>query len=209
MLVPNPSLRNTLEQAAQMFEANLTLAKDYLVGRGFTAETARRFRLGVVGHGISEWEKYAGRLAIPYLTNSGVVQIRFRQLDGDGQKYLYTTGSEPRLFNSSVLARTESEVWVTEGELDAMSLAQVGLCAVAYPGTSSWKPYFTKAFYGAPAVCVVADGDAPGRKAAGMVAKEIGRVADQVRIVEMPDGFDANRALVEYGSDKLKEIVGG
>lgn len=207
-VVPSVSHRNALEEALRGFETNLWMARDYLTGRGLTAETCRRFRLGVVGPGETKW--YPGRLCLPYLSPAGVVDLKFRALDNPPTgKYLYPVGgTEHRLFNAAALLEPSTSYVITEGELDAMSVSQATcMPCVSYPGTSGWKPSFTRAFYGCAEVIVVADGDQPGREAAREVARKIGLCADTVRIVDLDDGMDMNRILAEHGPEAVKEVL--
>lgn len=207
-VVPSNSHRSTLEEALQTFEANLLEARAYLEGRAFTGETARAFRLGVVPPDSTDW--YPGRLVIPYLTPKGVADLKFRSMELDPEaKYIYKSGTEQRLFNAGALLHRSPTYVITEGEFDAMAVWQAtGLPAIGYPGAQAWKPFWSRAFYGCPEVVVLADGDKAGRDAAKEVAKQVGRTADSVRIVELDDGMDANSVLVNDGPEALREVIG-
>ena len=72
--------RRFFEQAASTYQTDLsgdTAAREYLAKRGLSS-ALDTFRLGVVRRPLPGHEGYAGRLAIPYLTPAGVVNIRFR-----------------------------------------------------------------------------------------------------------------------------------
>jgi hypothetical protein len=78
VLVPSDSLRTSLELATARYEQSLDQAARYLEERKISLQVARDFRLGVVSDPLKEHEGYTGRLAIPYLTPTGVATIRFR-----------------------------------------------------------------------------------------------------------------------------------
>jgi len=70
------SQRELLAKATENYERNLGEALPYLVTRGITEATARMFRLGFVANPETGHEIYQGKLAIPYITPSGVIDIR-------------------------------------------------------------------------------------------------------------------------------------
>jgi DNA primase len=174
MLVPPISSRKLLERATDQYEASLegSPASLYLMNRALTKEVQTRFRLGFVESPLPGHEQYIGRLAIPYLTRSGVVDIRFRAVppDGDparailGAKYLSMTGQTPRPFNTLALARQETFVVICEGELDTITADMAGLPAVGFPGVNSWQKMFWRMFR-YRRVAILADNDDKGQGA--------------------------------------------
>jgi hypothetical protein len=154
-------------------------------------------------------ELYVGRLAIPYLTPSGVSSIKFRCMephvcdDHRHGKYEGLAGHDPRLFNVLVLANGAKErLLVCEGELDTIAASQAGYLAVGFAGTGCWESWFPRALEGWTHLYVMADGDEPGRKASKMVAAEVGGV-----VVPMPDGEDVASTLLKQ-PDWLAAKVG-
>ena len=98
------SQRESLAKATENYEQNLDEVLPYLAGRGITEETARMFRLGFVKQPETGHEPYTGKLAIPYLTPSGVIDIRFRSLNADaGPKYMSRPGASTHIYNISAL----------------------------------------------------------------------------------------------------------
>ena len=99
------SQRELLAKATENYAESLSEALPYLASRGITEETARMFRLGFVATPEAGHEPYLGKLAIPYLTPSGVVDIRFRSLNNDsGPKYLSRPGASTHIFNVNALS---------------------------------------------------------------------------------------------------------
>lgn len=195
------SQRRSLELAAQSYEAAVDQAAEYLQARGIEAATARTYRLGYVAEG-----EYAGRLAIPYITADGsVVDIRFRAVNpGDSPKYLSRPGSKSHLFSVSALLADGDTIYITEGEIDAITLNQCGLNAVGVPGASNWQEHWKRLFDDYDHVIVVCDGDQAGRDFGKKVAEKI----DGATAVHLPDGEDVNSLYVQHGEAVLRAKVG-
>lgn len=187
--------RRALTAKAQTYAANIGEAEGWLLNRGVSREVAAMFQLGVVPPG----NENSGRLSIPYFTPAGVVQIKYRTMNGNPVKYLGEAGCGVHLYNAQVLINTADTVALTEGEFDAIAIqAYCGLPAVAYPGTETWKAqeHWRLCFADVAEVLVIADGDTQGRAAARRVAESIGSHA---RMIDMPDGHDSNSFIQAQG----------
>ena len=201
--------RRALTSKAQSFTANLEEALPYLLSRGISREVAEMFHLGCVPVG----QEFAGRLSIPYLTPAGVVQIKYRcTKEHDCKttnctKYLYEAGLGVHLYNAQILISSGDTVVLTEGELDAICIqSYVGYPAVAYPGVGTWgkQAHWPLCFEGVSEVVVLSDGDQPGREAAKRVCASLGSKA---RVVDLPDGLDANEFINLNGVGPLQERI--
>jgi len=96
------SQKELLGQAVQKYAANIYQAEDYLRSRGISMEAARLARFGVVVEPEIGHESFTGRLSIPYITKSGVVDLRFRSLNPAVEpKYMGMTGAETKMYNVS------------------------------------------------------------------------------------------------------------
>jgi hypothetical protein len=140
------SQRAYLLQATNQYAKHLHLAEEYLSTRSLSVEEARSFNLGVVADPLPGHEAYKNRLAIPYITPSGVVDIRFRTTNShDDPKYMGMPGAKTTMFNAQVVLTAGSYICVTEGELDTVVLSvKTGHPSVGIPGVNSWRPYYTK-----------------------------------------------------------------
>lgn len=193
----------------------------YLFGRGLTPQTIEAARLGYVPRGrmVSEdlpsalkpggfrrqdleesgmvsvrgGEFLAGKITIPYLSGSHVLQIRGKDPAG---KYVTPAGDSVRLYNADDL-RDAERVIITEGEFDAMLLKQTlalstdprlrSIAVVAIPGVGALpggKEGFPEYFRNAKRVFVLLDADDAGRMASITIKSLLGATA---RIVELPD----------------------
>ncbi len=92
--------KELLGKASNKYAGSIHLASDYLASRGISQEVARLASLGVVSEPEVGHEQYAGRLSIPYITKTGVVDLRFRSLNPAVEpKYMGMTGAETRMYN--------------------------------------------------------------------------------------------------------------
>jgi DNA primase len=199
------SQRELLAKATENYERNLDEVAPYLEGRGITKETALMFRLGFVKNPEAGHEPYQGKLAIPYLTPSGVIDIRFRSLNADsGPKYLSRPGASTHIFNVAAL-NTDSDVLVIcEGEIDTMIATQVGFAAVGLPGANNWKPFYTRVLADWEKIMLFCDGDNAGKE----MAKTITRELDNVFPIFMPDNCDVNDVYLAEGAEGLHKRAG-
>jgi DNA primase len=199
------SQKELLGRAAAKYAESIYLAEDYLASRGITKEVARQARLGVVEAPETGHEAYTGRLAIPYMTKTGVVDIRFRSLNPAIEpKYMGMTGAETKMYNVIDVERAGDWIGVCEGELDTITLSGcVGIPCVGVPGANSWKKHYTRLLADFERVFVFADGDQPGKEFASSLAREL-----PVTIVSMPDGEDVNSIYVKHGADYIRDKIG-
>jgi DNA primase len=201
----NQLQKELLDQAAHRYAANIYQAEDYLRSRGIPMEAARLARLGVVVEPEIGHESFAGRLSIPYITKTGVVDLRFRSLNPAVEpKYMGMTGAETRMFNVLDIERAGDFIGVCEGELDTITLSScVGIPCIGVPGANSWKKHYTRLLADFERVFVFADGDQPGKEFANSLAREL-----PVTVVQLPDGEDVNSAYVKYGASYIKDKAG-
>lgn len=193
-----------LEKATSYYEDNLPLAEEYLLKRGIPLEVAEVIRLGVVVDPLPGQEQFINRLAIPYITPSGIVDIRFRSMGLEEPKYLGYPGTQTRLFNVTALHTAKDFIAVCEGEIDAITLHYLcDIPAVGVPGVNSWKPHYTRLLQDFNTVFVFADGDQPGINFAKSLSKELSSVI----IINMPEGEDVNSMYLLHGNDYFKKKV--
>ncbi|MER6102379.1 toprim domain-containing protein [Streptomyces sp. NPDC001832] len=191
-------------------------------------DVADKFTLGYVGSALTGHEQRTGMLVLPYLRPAngphGVATIRFRCIadecvrDEHGNylaptckenhrghgKYLTIPGDQPRMFNTKALITGSSSIVITEGEFDAMAWESVGVPAIAYQGTSSWRDHFIPALLGFETVYIIADGDTPGIEAAEKLAASL----PNSKVIVLGEGHDSNSFLHEFGAVALRERIG-
>jgi DNA primase len=207
-LVPSKQSREFLGEACTAYQQQLTAeAREYLTTvRNLSADRQAFFRLGYVDDPLPGHEKYAGRIAVPYLTRSGVVMIKFRSLNDAKPKYLNLSGQPTRIFNPAALFSHKPYIAICEGEFDAMTAHSQQLPAIGVAGVDAWQSYFDRPLAGYDAVYVLADNDDKGQGIgfAEMVADRV----DNVRIIPMPEGHDVNSFVGAEGYSALLDRIG-
>jgi 5S rRNA maturation endonuclease (ribonuclease M5) len=196
--------KELLGRAADKYAANIYQAEDYLKSRGIPMETARLARLGVVAEAEVGHEAYQGRLSIPYITKTGVVDLRFRSLNPAVEpKYMGLTGAETKMYNVLDIERAGDYIGVCEGELDALTMSScVGIPCIGVPGSNSWKKHYTRLLADFERVYVFADGDQSGKEFATSLAREL-----PVTIVQFPDAEDVNSFYIANGAEAIREKI--
>jgi DNA primase len=196
--------KELLGRAADKYAANIYQAEDYLKSRGIPMETARLARLGVVVEAEVGHEAYQGRLSIPYVTKTGVVDLRFRSLNPAVEpKYMGLTGADTKMYNVLDIERAGDFIGVCEGELDTLTMSScVGISCIGVPGANSWKKHYTRLLADFERVYVFADGDQPGKEFATSLAREL-----PVTIVQFPDGEDVNSFYISNGAEAIRQKI--
>jgi DNA primase len=202
-VLPSPAQKLSLEERLCKFESARLPLLPYLAERGLGAEAADRFRLGYVEPSDNEPRRYWHRMALPYLTPTGVVQIRYRRLvEDDSPKYLGDPGTEVTLFNAHATLGARGPVFLCEGEMDAIAVTTLtGHPAVGIPGARAWQahPYWARCFVGLDHLIFPADGDTAGHELADAVHQSL----PEVHVVRLPDGEDANSVLARDRAEFL------
>jgi len=206
-----PAQRSLLATAVGTFEEQLgaeVAAQGYLLGRGVDEAAARTFRLGFVGadapHGFRQ---FRGRLAIPYLTPAGPVDIRFRCIRCAGRceghpKYAGRAGVTPDLFNVAALHRESNVLAICEGEFDALTLDRL-VPTVGVPGAQLWQPFHARLMEDYDRVLILADPDEAGDKLADRIRGQV----EQAEVIRLPDGDDVNSVWVREGLAGLQRLI--
>jgi hypothetical protein len=204
------SARASLEQATATYELFAIEARSYLEARGIDLKVADTFRLGVVNVPVVGHEMYQDRLSIPYLTRSGVVNLKFRCMsnhdcsDHGHPKYL-NGGSKTNIYNTLAFHKESNLIAICEGEFDALVLdGIVGIPAVAIPGVQNWKAHYERCFVDYERVLVFADGDDPGKD----FGKHVSSLIDGTTVIQMPHGTDVNSIYLSEGAEGLRKRAG-
>ena len=200
-----------------------------LLERGIALDTAYRNRLRTDG----------GALVIPYadLRTGTFNCYALRRLhkppvrDGKPVKYLAPTGEPSRPYFPAecrtALLDLTSDLYLTEGPLKALALAQIGCAAVAIQGVWNWKvagtdellPDLAVVPLAARVVYLVFDHDEKPdtRRQVAEARRRLARAllkagAHEVRNVELPPGPDGSKQgvddfLVAHGVEAFRELV--
>ena len=193
-----------LEKATSHYEEYSPLAEEYLARRGISLEVAQAIRLGVVVDPLAGQEQFINRLAIPYLTPTGVVDIRFRSMGPEEPKYMGMSGAKTTIFNTPALFQDSKYICVTEGEIDTITMSVKTVHpSIGIPGANNWKPHYAKILDDYETVIVLADGDNAGAEFAKKVAREV----PTTKIITLPEGEDVNSLITQQGKGWIDERI--
>jgi DNA primase len=190
----------SLEMATQAYQRNLIQAMPYLSDRGISQETAERFRLG--------YHPQTHRITIPYINNDYEVEdIRFRCIAshdcrkrGHG-KYMSRSGVGTRPYNTLALEKGKrtGAIIITEGEMDTITLHEIGIQAVGIPGAQAWKKEYAKLFAEIPRIYIFGDGDKAGQQFIESVRDTLPNAIG----IKLADGKDVNDIYLEEGQQSI------
>ncbi len=177
----------------------------YLRSRGFEDETIRRWRLGVA------WIRDKGfpdeiAVGIPYVDRDKVTLMKLRNLesDKDRRKFRRVMGGASSLFNGESV-RGLKQVVLVEGELDAVTLWQLGVTNVASTSLGSKKQIpeeWVADLKDAEDIVLWYDADEAGQDSMQTLMTQLGSYRCRIaRIPEDVDAKDANDILKKHGDD--------
>lgn len=146
---------------------------------------------------------FEGRLSIPYITPSGIVDLRFRAINNEEPKYLSLPNSTTRLYNVTSFFEAKDWICVCEGEIDTMTLSKLGYPAVGIPGVKNIKRHYYRILADFDKIYVFADGDTAGKEFAKDLAKKLAGVVQ----IQLPDGEDVNSMFTKNGSQWFEERI--
>lgn len=177
---------------------------DYFIKRGLSKKIIEKFNLG--------YDPEKNLVTIPFNPDcKGYVD---RVLWGSGSKY-YKHGNE--LFNINALLTGDRDfVFITEGQIDAMSFMEIGLDAVGLGGVNEVSKLVNqlKECSCDKTLVLALDNDKAGRRATGKFIEEIAEAGLDQQYIVISDLYgvykDANEYLVaDKGGfiEKMKRVI--
>lgn len=144
---------------------------EWLMGRGLTEETVRAFK-------IAEQQQYGKTFALfPYIDDTGeLLNIKHRNIDQKSDMR-QEAGAAPCLFGWHLINPKCRVVVITEGEIDCMSLHQVGIPALSInqgAGNHQWIEVEFDRLSRFEEILVCFDNDEAGDKGAPEVIRRLG-----------------------------------
>lgn len=192
-VAPGPSIkpqRVYIKPARPSMRRPDATALDWLRGRGLTEETIAAFKVGVSQDGQA--------ILLPYLRDGELVNIKTRTIAD--KRMFQAKDAEPCLFGWHLIDPKRRRVCITEGEIDAMTLHQLGFPALSCnqgAGNHQWIDSDWDRLERFSDILICYDDDEPGQKGAREVANRLG--IDRCRIVTFPKK-DANDYLLAGGT---------
>lgn len=144
--------------------------KDWLNGRGITDETMAAFK---IGEQLRDGKAYA---VFPYMRDGELVNAKYRSV-AEKKDMRQEGGAEPCLFGWHLIDPKARRIAVTEGEIDAMTLHQMGIPALsvnAGAGNHQWIESDWTRLERFSEILICFDGDEAGEKGAKEVVNRLG-----------------------------------
>ncbi len=163
---------------------------EWLKSRGLNDETLAAFKIAEQLRGGNTYAVF------PYFREGVLVNVKYRNVS-EKKDMRQEGGAEPCLFGWHLIDPKCRTVAITEGEIDAMSLHQVGIPALsvnAGAGNHQWLENDWNRLDQFSEILVFFDSDEAGLKGAREVANRIG--ADRCKLVTLP-AKDANDYLMQ------------
>lgn len=206
--------KKALSEATSAFAGALpgSPVEEYLAKRGIGRRTAERLKLGYVSRTAPPegWERFAGRVAIPYINVKGdVVWIKFRsgpETPEGEDKYAQHAGGSTRLYNVQALNSPGDILVLVEGEADTWTGTALGLPTIGIPGANNWQEHFHRCLQGWGRVVMFYDDDKPGRDLVGRVKS---KMPDVVPLAAPGGHHDLNEAYVAGLGDSIVALARG
>ena len=190
---PDPPGSGTVDPR-KVFEAHERLMQDpealsYLTEvRGISPQAIRHFRLGLTVDGDGK-----GWLAIPHFRKNLPVNVKYRSLPPSEKSFRRIAGCPSVLFNGDAIGEEEKkEIFLTEGEIDAVTLWDQGVRNVAgvTTGAGSFDSAWIDQIKPLRRIYLVYDPDEAGQRGARETARRLGY--DRCFNILLPDGLDVN-----------------
>lgn len=149
---------------------------DYWKRRGLSKETVDRFKLGYVAewrHPKAPKAPTSPRLIIPTSSYSYLARDTRETIPEEQRAYSKSKVGSIQLFNKRALQTATKPIFIVEGELDALSIIEVGGEAVALGTTTKSKALIEllKAQAPAQALIIALDNDEAGQRASRELAE--------------------------------------
>jgi DNA primase len=166
------------------------------------------------------YDRFRNRIMFPILGMRGeVIGFGARTLGDDTPKYLNSPetpiftkgGGLYGLFEARKAIREAGEIWVVEGYMDVVVLAQYGIGhVVATLGTATTADHLRILSRQTSRIVVMFDGDTAGQKAAARALEVMLPFASprlQVRFAFLPSDHDPDSFVRQFGRQALLQLV--
>jgi twinkle protein len=184
---------------------------DYFGKRGISNNTLLRFKITESLEWMPKAQGEVKSICFNYYRDEQLVNIKFRAKNKD---FKMSKDAELIFYNLDSI-KNEKICYITEGEIDCMSLYEVGIFnAVSVPNGASathaakleYLDNCFEYFLDKTKVILVVDNDTAGKKLEEELARRIGY--EKCYLVKYPDKCkDANEVLVKYGKETLINVL--
>lgn len=161
-----------------------------------------------ISYGL-EWmpqpKKEVETIQFNYFRDELLINIKYRTLD---KKFKLSQDAELIFYNLDSI-RTAKEVYITEGEIDCLSLMEIGIYnVVSVPnGANNNLKYLDNCieyFENKEKIYLLTDNDEPGQLLKKEFVRRLG--AEKCYVFDFKEK-DANEYLIKHGKDKLRQLI--
>ena len=215
---PELIARHQLGFAPNSWDGLLT----YLQRRGHNAEIVDAAGLTTINENKRRYDRFRNRIVVPIRDENGrVIAFGARSLGDEKPKYL--NSPETELFDKSRtlygLDRAKDAISnggtaiIVEGYFDVIALHEAGITsAVAVLGTAMSEANIRKLLRFGDRIIANFDSDSAGEKAANrtieLVSQKLSSSEEiDLRILQLPNGFDADEFVRTYGADSMQAML--
>ena len=174
-------------------------AQAYIHSRGISDASIARFRLGLKVDEKMAW------ISIPHLAGNDLINIKYRSLPPATKSFQREPGCKSILFNQAAVAK-HSEIIITEGELDAITLVQHGFENVvgATLGAGGFDADWVDLLAKMKKIFLCYDSDETGQNGAAGAAKRLGY--SRCFNIKLPTK-DANEFFLKQDSKAFQQCL--
>ena len=193
------SVREARDFANFYLQANKAIGQtDYFKKRGLSDEIINRFKLGY---------DVKNKCVIIPVTRT---YYKARATEENAEhRFNIPKGAQTAIFNKKVLGHSEKQIFVAEGEIDALSIIEVGGEAIALGGVGNTNKLIEAVKESKPKkpLILALDNDEAGEKAADKLSEELTALNIPFYRVNPYGGYkDANEALINDRESFTKAV---
>lgn len=215
---PKPSQNRTEEKQEDyrsfFLQAEKHIAEtDYPQRRGLSPETLQHFHVGYVAdwkHPKAPNAPPSPRLIIPTSRYSYLARDTRSEIPEEQQPYSKSKAGATSLFNVRALQYADKPIFITEGEIDAMSIYEAGGEAIALGSVTMYKRLIEAAREQKPAqpLIIALDNDEAGEKAAAALYEGLRAAGIPSYRFNVSGTYkDANEALINEREQLAQRIA--
>ena len=186
-------------------------AEKYIVSsRGISLSTAAYFKLASKREWMPQFQKEVETIVFPYNLDGVRINHKYR---GPQKSFKLDKGAATVLWNIDNILDDLNDLYITEGEFDAMAVHEAGITqVVSVPNGATtgninldyFNPVVDKVI-SKERIILLTDDDAAGQRLRNAIADRFGR--NKCCFVSFGTYKDANGYLKEYGKEALKEYI--
>jgi len=149
----------------------------WLYNRNIKIDSIQKYKLGVKTIEHPKSKEIIKYLTIPFIFKEQLVDIKYRSLPPAKKSFYRTPGGMSILYNYDNIDHSLNYIYICEGELDAISLAQEGESNIVSitVGAKSFIPEWFDLLREFKIIYLVMDNDAAGQEGAKIIANRLGR----------------------------------